>query len=210
MAKKKHRRRRKKGIAFVCYIMVLAALLGALGYLYTVNKTKKAEHAAFKRVLMDAEAEEAVAELSAEETEEAKEVSPAPEPEEAPDPAADAEPSPPPAPVEEETFDPAVLVLNGTKIPGVAAYWKGELEKAGYTHVAVATYTKAVEAETVIYSGAEDGEEKSAAFRELFPSGVFRKEALQEGIVFGADQDVQQPSAFAYFIVIGTKDARNQ
>lgn len=56
MAKKKHRRRKKKRIAFICYVMVLAALTGAIGYLYKINQTKKAEHAVYKQQLMEEEA----------------------------------------------------------------------------------------------------------------------------------------------------------
>ncbi|WP_373218946.1 LytR C-terminal domain-containing protein [Ruminococcus sp. 5_1_39BFAA] len=208
MSKKTHHSRRKKSaVMTVCYVIVLALLIGALGYLYLNNREKKAERAEYKESLAKKETDLDFPELTVRETKE--EETPEPEPTATPTPEPTATSAPSPTPVEEEAFDPTFLVLNGTKIQGVAAYWKKQLEKEGYSNVAAATYTKTVETETVIYSESVDEEKAEEVFQKLFPNAEFRKESIKDGISFSADQTGQKDS-FDFYIVIGTKDARNK
>lgn len=211
MSKKTHHSRRKKRTAMTaCYLIVLALLIGALGYLYLSNREKKAERAEYKDSLAKKEKNLDFPELTVRKTEEEKtEATPTPELTATPTPEPTATEAPSPTPEEEEVFDPTILVLNGTKIQGVAGYWKEQLEKEGYSNVDAATYTKAVEAETVIYSEAADEEKAGEAFQKLFPNAAFRKESIKDGISFSADHNGQKDS-FDFYIVIGTKDARNK
>lgn len=211
MSKKTHHSRRKKSaVMTVCYVIVLALLIGALGYLYLNNREKKAERAEYKESLAKKETNLDFPELTVRETkEEEAEETPTPEPTATPTPEPTATSAPSPTPVEEEVFDPTILVLNGTKIQGVAAYWKEQLEKEGYSNVAAATYTKTVEKETIIYSDSVDEGKAGEAFQKLFPNAEFRKESIKDGISFSADQNGQKDS-FDFYIVIGTKDARNK
>lgn len=211
MSKKTHHSRRKKSaLMTVCYVIVLALLIGALGYLYLNNREKKAERAEYKESLAKKETTLDFPELTVRETEEeTAEETPTPEPTATPTPEPTATSTPSPTPVEEEVPDPAILVLNGTKIQGVAAYWKEQLEKEGYSNVAAATYTKAVEKETVIYSESMDEEDVKETLQKLFPNAEFRKESIKDGISFSADQNGQQ-NTFDLYIVIGTTDARNK
>ena len=199
MSKKTHHSRRKKSaVMTVCQVIVLALLIGALGYLYLNNREKKAERAEYKESLAKKETDLDFPELTVRETKE--EETPEPEPTATPTPEPTATSAPSPTPVEEEAFDPTFLVLNGTKIQGVAAY---------YSNVAAATYTKTVETETVIYSESVDEEKAEEVFQKLFPNAEFRKESIKDGISFSADQTGQKDS-FDFYIVIGTKDARNK
>ena len=94
-----------------------------------------------------------------------------------------------------------VLVLNGTKRPGVAAYWKTKLETAGYENVVPATYNKTVGQETIIYAPDVDA---AKPFLELFPNATVQVGTIAEGIELQAG--VVLPENCEVYIVIGNND----
>ena len=94
-----------------------------------------------------------------------------------------------------------VLVLNGTKQPGVAAYWKTKLEAVGYSNIAPATYNKTVGQETVIYAS---NQELAQPLLELFPNASVEVGTVTEGIELGTG--VTMPEKCEVYIVVGYKD----
>ena len=101
--------------------------------------------------------------------------------------------------------DLSVLVLNGTRKPGVAAYWKKELEADGYTNVYTASYNKEVEEYTLLYTS--DVTLKNE-FEQYFPDCKIRLSKVEEGIE--PDGDTQLPEDIDLYIVIGKNDIKNQ
>lgn len=96
-----------------------------------------------------------------------------------------------------------ILVLNGTKRPGVAGYWKTELEKAGYKNVTPVTYTKAVGLDTIICT---DNAELAQPLLALFPGAQIQEGSVQDGIELEAG--VTLPEKCDIYIIIGEKDIR--
>lgn len=96
----------------------------------------------------------------------------------------------------------SILVLNGTRMPGVAGIWKANMEKAGYTNVHTATYVPDAPEETVIYTESKELEE---ALKELFPEAAFRSGKVETGIE-ETEGDLLPEKVDAY-IVVGKKDA---
>ncbi|MDO4338428.1 MAG: LytR C-terminal domain-containing protein [Eubacteriales bacterium] len=100
--------------------------------------------------------------------------------------------------------DKDILVLNGTKIPGVATYWKSQLEAGGYTAVTPATYNLAIEEQTVIYTkDSAVGE----ALKLQFPNAVIRDGTVVSGIE--AMEGFPVPENCEAYVIIGRLDARN-
>lgn len=99
--------------------------------------------------------------------------------------------------------DMNILVLNGTKRPGVAGYWKTQLENVGYKNVVPATYTKTVGQETVIWASKV---EYAKPFLELFPDAQIQVGSVQDGIELQAG--VTMPENNDVFIIIGNKDVK--
>ena len=231
MSKHNHGRRNKNILSTVCYIIALAVLLGALVFLYMDNRSKKEERAVYKDSLAQEESEMKLPEITTGEKKEETVPSPTPVAEAAetstetpvPEPTgktgketdsevtptAEATPTPEPTPTPVEKEKLSILVLNGTRKQGVAGFWKGQLEAEGFTNVTAATYKKAVETETVICSDTRDPESEADLFKKLFPDAVFRKESVKDGISFEANQGGQLDN-FDYYIIVGTKDARNK
>lgn len=104
---------------------------------------------------------------------------------------------------EEAAKEMSILVLNGTRRPGVAAYWKNELDKSGYKNVTPVTYTKIVEFETVIMT---ENVELAQPLLELFPDAKIQEGSVQEGIEL--DPGVTIPEKSDVYIIIGEKDVR--
>lgn len=108
------------------------------------------------------------------------------------------------APTETENpmINKAMLVLNGTRRPGVAGNWKTILEQNGYTNVSTATYTGAVAPQTAVYL---QNMEQAEALKGLFPNATFQVGALTEGIEANPGETL--PAQFDLYIVIGSNDA---
>lgn len=109
------------------------------------------------------------------------------------------------ADAEEELFtDQPILILNGTGEGGVAAYWKEQLEQAGYTNVIPATYHHLVEMKTVIYC---KNPEKAQVLLQQFPQAIISEGEIQEGIETAEGFSV--PENCEAYIVVGMDDARS-
>lgn len=101
--------------------------------------------------------------------------------------------------------DISILVLNGTRKPGVAAYWKNELVKDGYTDVYTASYTEEAEEHTVLYSEDMAAE---AVFEEYFPDCESRRGTVKEGIE--TEGDTKLPEQIDIYIIVGKSDSKNE
>lgn len=98
-----------------------------------------------------------------------------------------------------------VLVLNGTKKEGVAAYWEKELRAEGFEQVYTASYTKPVEAKTVIYA---DKIADAAPLRSIFTGSIVRIGEITEGIELTAQTEL--PEQVDVYIIVGSDDARSE
>ena len=101
--------------------------------------------------------------------------------------------------------DMSILVLNGTGIPGVAGYWKSQLEEAGYSNVTPATYTQTVGENTVIYATTN---REAELFKEQFPNAEVEIGAVDTGLE--AAEGIPLPEECDVYIIIGRKDARSE
>lgn len=134
-----------------------------------------------------------------------------------PSPEGDQLPSQTPAPADFLAADPnltpppadiaslSVLVLNGTRRPGVAGYWKNILEQAGYTNVVPATYTGTVGSQTVIYTNTISNAE---LLLQQFPNASIQIGSITTGLE-AASPETPLPEHTDIYILIGNSDARN-
>lgn len=207
MSKYNPRRRKKRILSAVCYFIAFALLFGVLVFLYKENRNKKQERAMYKENLAQEESEGKLPEITTGGKKKEETVpSPTPTPTAKPTVTPTATPTLEPTGKTEKL---SILVLNGTRKQGVAGFWKGQLEAEGFTNVTAATYKKAVEAETVIYSETQNLEVNADIFKKLFPKAEFRQEGIKDGISFEENQGGQQES-YDYYIVVGLNDARNK
>ncbi len=103
----------------------------------------------------------------------------------------------------EETFN--IMILNGTGKSGVAAYWKRILGAKGYTHIVMADYKGAVDAQTVVYL--KNGGDAPEAFYSCFPTLEVQDEelVLSDNVKVAAGQD--EYDSYDAWIVVGKDDA---
>lgn len=96
--------------------------------------------------------------------------------------------------------DKSILVLNSTRVAGVAKAWMDKLTGAGFTTVKTGNYSLSQEAQTKIYV-AEEGMGKDLA--EFFTDAVIEVGSLDSGVdVSTAGVDI--------FIIIGSNDTTVQ
>jgi hypothetical protein len=205
----------------VIYIAAVAAVIAGLFFMYRHSAKREEEYQALVEELKRTEdpkleqnswvtAEEKIEEAGEEEDgaeADAHESAPAEQPGE--------EASETPAPEDTGTAvsptatpsapaDPnlSVVVLNGTGKEGVAAQWTEALRNGGYTNVTPATYSGAVEEQTLIYAASE---EQGAQFLNLFPNGIIRIGTVDaQGIITGAG--VNLPAQVDVYIVVGKNE----
>ncbi len=101
-----------------------------------------------------------------------------------------------------EHTDLTILVLNGTKRPGVAGYWKERLTEIGYETVISATYGEEAEEYTVIYT---DEIQKAEEIEVLFPDCKVEKGSIENGISLESGEEL--PEKIDLYLVIGKQDA---
>lgn len=99
----------------------------------------------------------------------------------------------------------SVLILNGTRQPGVAGVWKTRMEESGYTNIYTASYTPEAAAETAIYT---DRQDMSAALQVLFPNATLNAGTITSGIE--AVEGEPLPETVDAYIVVGKNDASVQ
>lgn len=98
--------------------------------------------------------------------------------------------------------DLTILVLNGTKLPGVAGHWRDALTEAGYENVISATYEETVKENTVIYT---DNIKKAEELRKLFPDCEVEKGEINSGI--SLEDGERLPEKIDLYVVVGMQDA---
>lgn len=98
-----------------------------------------------------------------------------------------------------------VLVLNGTKKPGVAGNWKDRLEGLGYRKVVSASYDGEIEDNTVLYTGTGA---KTEGLEQIFPDCVIRQGKVYTGIEPGEGETL--PESVDVYVVIGRNDAATE
>lgn len=94
-----------------------------------------------------------------------------------------------------------ILVLNGTKRPGVAGYWKERLAELGYETVISATYEEEAEEHTAIFT---DDIQKAEEIRALFPDCKVKKGSIGAGISLENGEEL--PEKIDLYLVIGKRD----
>lgn len=105
-------------------------------------------------------------------------------------------------PVPPESAGLTLLVLNGTRRPGVAGYWKNVLEQAGYTNVVPANYTGTVGSQTTIYT---DDPAKAEPLLAQFPNAIIQIGSITTGLEPSSDTPL--PLHTDIYILIGNSDA---
>lgn len=99
----------------------------------------------------------------------------------------------------------SILVLNGTKRPGVAGYWQMQLEEDGYENVVSASYAGEIADETVIYAKQKKDAKALSAY---FPDAAVENGSIEEGIE--TENGVTLPEKIDLYIVIGRNDAKSE
>lgn len=94
-----------------------------------------------------------------------------------------------------------ILLLNGSGKDGMAAVWKIKLEKAGYTHVSVASFPGRSIDQTRIYV---EKEEEADAVKDLFTSVEVTTDPFTADITL---EDGSAPKDVEIYIIVGKNDA---
>ena len=94
-----------------------------------------------------------------------------------------------------------ILLLNGSGKDGMAAVWKTKLEKAGYTHVSVASFPGRSIDQTRIYV---EKEEEADAVKDLFTSVEVTTDPFTADITL---EDGSAPKDVEIYIIVGKNDA---
>lgn len=104
-----------------------------------------------------------------------------------------------------EDLQASILVLNGTRKPGVAAYWQSVLLADGYSSVSMATYSQEASDRTTIYYSGEAALHAALALQAYFPD---------IDIIYGTptekiepSEDTPIPEQIDVYIVVGLLDA---
>ncbi len=99
----------------------------------------------------------------------------------------------------------SILVLNGTRKPGVAAYWQSVLLADGYSNVSMATYSQEASDRTVIYYSGEPAMHAALTLQAYFPDTDIIYGAPADEIEPGGDTQI--PAQIDVYIVVGLLDA---
>lgn len=207
----------------VIYTAAVVAVIAGLFFMYRHSAKREEEYQAFVEELKQTEdpkleqnswitaeekteeaetgeeedSTEAAADESAQTEQSGEEASATPAPENT-----EATATPTAAPIAQADPNLSVVVLNGTGKEGVAAQWTEALRNGGYANVTPATYSGAVEEQTIIYAASE---EQGAQFLNLFPNGIIRIGTVDpQGIITGAG--VNLPAQVDVYIVVGKSE----
>lgn len=97
--------------------------------------------------------------------------------------------------------DKNIMILNSTKVAGLASSWRNKLSGAGFAHVGIGDYSQSTETQTQIYVS-EEGMGKDLA--EYFTDAVISVKSMDSGsyTVRGGDS----MDHVDIFIIIGSND----
>lgn len=94
-----------------------------------------------------------------------------------------------------------ILVLNGTRRPGVAGYWSEQLKELGYRNVFSASYNGEIQDNTVLYTSPNV---KVTGLQLEFEGSETREGAVEEGIEPVEGETL--PERISVYVVIGRDD----
>lgn len=203
MARRNGYGQERNPLKMVLYIIAVLAMLGCIGYLVYSSRVSSQEYQENVRRAAAEETELETEERKTErETEKTTEQDTTANKKDTESPETESETDTEAALV---MTDLSILVLNGTGKPGVAGYWKTQLEKRGYTNVTPASYTETVGDETVIYAA---NNAQTGIFKELFPNAETKIGTVDTGLE--AATGIPLPEKCDVYIIIGNKDARSE
>ena len=198
----------------VIYILVVAALVGGIGYLVKCTRARRADfqtqiqelgqnETEYVQVKTAVTEEETEVKQTSSDSDTAKKQTAATEPSTATEQTTEGQTE-----TESETVKASaadlerhILLLNGSGKDGMAAVWKTKLEKAGYTNVSVASFPGRSIDQTRIYV---EKEEEADAVKDLFTSVEVTTDPFTADITL---EDGSAPKDVEIYIIVGKNDA---
>ena len=198
----------------VIYILVVTALVGGIGYLVKCTRARRADfqtqiqelgqnETEYVQVKTAVTEEETEVKQTSSDSDTAKKQTAATEPSTATEQTTEGQSE---TESEADTASAAdlgrhILLLNGSGKDGMAAVWKTKLEKAGYTHVSVASFPGRSIDQTRIYV---EKEEEADAVKDLFTSVEVTTDPFTADITL---EDGSAPKDVEIYIIVGKNDA---
>ena len=198
----------------VIYILVVAALVAGIGYLVKCTRVRRADfqtqiqeleqnETEYVQVKTAVTEEETEVKQTSSDSDTAKKQTAATEPSTATEQTTEGQTETESETVKASAADLGrhILLLNGSGKDGMAAVWKTKLEKAGYTHVSVASFPGRSIDQTRIYV---EKEEEADAVKDLFTSVEVTTDPFTADITL---EDGSAPKDVEIYIIVGKNDA---
>ena len=198
----------------VIYILVVAALVGGIGYLVKCTRARRADfqtqiqelgqnETEYVQVKTAVTEEETEVKQTSSDSDTAKKQTAATEPSTATEQTTEGQTETESETVKASAADLGrhILLLNGSGKDGMAAVWKTKLEKAGYTNVSVASFPGRSIDQTRIYV---EKEEEADAVKDLFTSVEVTTDPFTADITL---EDGSAPKDVEIYIIVGKNDA---
>ena len=198
----------------VIYILVVIALVGGIGYLVKCTRARRADfqtqiqelgqnETEYVQVKTAVTEEETEVKQTSSDSDTAKKQTATTEPSTATEQTTEGQTETESETVKASAADLGrhILLLNGSGKDGMAAVWKTKLEKAGYTHVSVASFPGRSIDQTRIYV---EKEEEADAVKDLFTSVEVTTDPFTADITL---EDGSAPKDVEIYIIVGKNDA---
>ena len=198
----------------VIYILVVAALVAGIGYLVKCTRVRRADfqtqiqelgqnETEYVQVKTAVTEEETEVKQTSSDSDTAKKQTAVTEPSTATEQTTEGQTETESETVKASAADLGrhILLLNGSGKDGMAAVWKTKLEKAGYTHVSVASFPGRSIDQTRIY--VEKEEEAADSLKSLFTGVEVTTEPFTADITL---EDGSAPKDVDLYIIIGKND----
>lgn len=198
----------------VIYILVVIALVGGIGYLVKCTRARRADfqtqiqelgqnETEYVQVKTAVTEEETEVKQTSSDSDTAKQQTAVTEPSTATEQTTEGQTETESETVKASAADLGrhILLLNGSGKDGMAAVWKTKLEKAGYTHVSVASFPGRSIDQTRIYV---EKEEEADAVKDLFTSVEVTTDPFTADITL---EDGSAPKDVEIYIIVGKNDA---
>ena len=198
----------------VIYILVVIALVAGIGYLVKCTRARRADfqtqiqelgqnETEYVQVKTAVTEEETEVKQTSSDSDTAKKQTAATEPSTATEQTTEGQTETESETVKASAADLGrhILLLNGSGKDGMAAVWKIKLEKAGYTHVSVASFPGRSIDQTRIYV---EKEEEADAVKDLFTSVEVTTDPFTADITL---EDGSAPKDVEIYIIVGKNDA---
>ena len=197
----------------VIYILVVAALVAGIGYLVKCTRVRRADfqtqiqelgqnETEYVQVKTAVTEEETEVKQTSSDSDTAKKQTAVTEPSTATEHTTEDQTETESETVKASAADLGrhILLLNGSGKDGMAAVWKTKLEKAGYTHVSVASFPGRSIDQTRIYV---EKEEEADAVKDLFTSVEVTTDPFTADITL---EDGSAPKDVEIYIIVGKND----